>query len=284
MSIVITAASGHLGRLAVLAVLGRGTTPGDIVAGARDLSKIADLAERGVPTAVIDYDDPATVEKAVSPGDVFVLVSGNDLAHRDRQHAQVIAAAVQAGAARIVYTSGLKADDTALAIAAMHLSTEDALRAAGVPFTILRNGWYSENYARDIPTVAQTGVLLSSTGHGTVASASRRDLAEAIAAVATTDGHHNATYELSGDTAWTYDDLATTLAEALGRQVTHHNVTTEEHRAILTGTGVPEQFVDMAVAVDAGLGAGAMGFRSGDLSRLIGRPTTPLIETLRTLV
>ncbi|MFD9547918.1 NAD(P)H-binding protein [Nocardia salmonicida] len=284
MSIVISAASGQLGRLAVLAVLDRGTTPSDVVAGARDVSKIADLAERGVRTVVIDYDDPATVEKAVSPGDVFVLVSGNDLAHRDRQHAQVITAAVQAGAARIVYTSGLKADDTALAIAAMHLHTEDAVRAAGVPFTILRNGWYSENYARDIPTVRETGVLLSSTGHGTVASASRQDLAEAIAAAVTTDGHHNTTYELSGDTAWTYDELAAALAQALGREVTHRNVSTDEHRAVLAGAGVPEQFVDMAVAVDAGLGAGAMGFRNGDLARLIGHPTTPLVDTLRTLV
>ncbi|MFI6315491.1 SDR family oxidoreductase [Nocardia fusca] len=284
MSIVVTAASGRLGRLAVLAVLDRGTDPANVVAGARDLTKIAGLAERGVRTAVIDYDDPATVEKAVSQGDTLVLVSGSDLANRDRQHAEVIAAATTTGAARLVYTSGLKADDTALPIAAMHLPTEEAVRAGGVPFTILRNGWYSENYARDIPTVRETGVLLSSTGQGVVASVSRQDLAEAIAAVVTTDGHENKTYELSGDIAWTYDELAAALSEVLGREVVHRNVSADEHRAILAGAGVPEQFVEMAVAVDAGLGAGAMGFRNGDLSRLIGRPTTPLIETLRTLV
>ncbi|WP_280342554.1 hypothetical protein [Nocardia abscessus] len=166
----------------------------------------------------------------------------------------------------------------------MHLPTENTLRASGVPFTILRNGWYTENYARDIPTVRETGVLLSSTGGGTVASASRRDLAEAIATVVVTDGHENKTYELAGDIAWTYDELAAALAQVLGREVAHRKVSSDEHRAILTGAGVPEQFVEMAVAVDAGLRAGAMGFRNGDLSRLIGRPTTPLIETLRTLV
>jgi NAD(P)H dehydrogenase (quinone) len=216
MSIVITAASGRLGRLAVLAVLDRGVDAADVVAGARDLTKIADLAERGVRTAVIDYDDPATVEKAVSQGDTLVLVSGSDLANRDRQHAEVIAAATKTGAARIVYTSGLKADDTALPIAAMHLPTEEGVRAGGVPVTILRNGWYSENYARDIPTVRETGVLLSSTGQGAVASVSRQDLAEAIAAVVTTDGHENKTYELSGDIAWTYDELAAALSEGGG--------------------------------------------------------------------
>lgn len=283
MSIVITAASGQLGRLAVLAVLERGIDPADVTAGARDLAKVGDLAERGVRTAVIEYDDPTTIAAAVSEGDVLVLISGNDLAHRDRQHAAAIAAAAEAGVARIVYTSGLKADDTPLAIAAMHLPTEDVLRASGIAHTILRNGWYSENYARDIATVRETGVLLSSTGQGTVASAARSDLAEAIAVVATSEGHEGMTYELSGDAAWTYDELATVLADVLHREVTHRNVSRDEHRAILTGAGVPEQFVEMSVAVDAGLGAGAMGFRNGDLSRLLGRPSTPLRDTLRTL-
>lgn len=284
MSIVITGASGHLGRLAVLALLQRGTEPADIVAGARDLSKVTDLDDRGVRTAVIDYDTPATVEAALAAGDTLVLISGGDLVNRDRQHADVITAAAKTGVARIIYTSGLKADDTPLPIAAMHLPTETALRESGVPFTILRNGWYTENYARDIPAVRETGVLLSSTGHGTVASASRGDLAEAIAAVAVTDGHDNAIYELSGDVAWTYAELAAALSEVLGREVIHQNVTSNEHRTILTDAGVPEQFVDMAVTVDAGLRAGAMGFRNGDLARLIGHPTTPLIDTLRTLV
>lgn len=115
------------------------------------------------------------------------------MANRDRQHTEEIAAVAKAGAGRIIYTSGLKADDTALSIAAMHLPTEDAVRASGVPFTILRNSWYSENYGRDIPTVRETGVPQSSTGNGVVASASRSDLAEAIAVVVTTEGHEDKT-------------------------------------------------------------------------------------------
>lgn len=284
MSIVIAAASGHLGRLAVLTVLDRGIDPSAVVAGARDTAAVTDLAERGVRTAVIDYNDPATIEQVLTPGDTFVIISSNDLEHRDRQHADAISAATSADAGHIIYTSGLKADDTPLMIAAAHLNTEHTLRASGAPFTILRNGWYTENYARDIPAVRKTGVLLSSTGDGHVASASRPDLAAAIAVVATTDGHHGATYELSGDLAWTYDDLAAALAAVLGRDVIHSNVSPDEHRAILTDAGIPAPFVEMAVAVDAGLRAGAMGYRNGDLSRLIGRPTTPLIDTLRTLI
>jgi NAD(P)H dehydrogenase (quinone) len=284
MSIVITAASGHLGRLAVLDLLARGVTPSDIVAGARSLDKIADLAEAGARTAVIDYDDPATVEAAVEAGDTFVLISGNDIENRDRQHADVIAAAARAGAGRLVYTSGLNAADSPLLIAHGHAVTEGFVRDSGLPFTILRNGWYSENYERDLPAVAATGVLPASVGDGKVASASRQDLAAAIGVIASTQGHEGATYELSGDVAWTYDELAAAMSEVLGRDVTYQPLTAEEHQQMLIEAGLPEPVAGFVVAIDQGLGAGAMGFQNGDLSRLIGRPTTPLVDTLRTLV
>ena len=153
MSIVITAASGQLGRLTVQELLRRGVAPDQVVAGARNPDAITDLAARGVRTARIDYDEPATVEAALSPGDTLVLISGNDLAHRDRQHADVIAAAARAGAGHLVYTSGLHAADSPSPIAASHVVTEDAVRASGLPFTILRMGWYTENDAGSVPAV-----------------------------------------------------------------------------------------------------------------------------------
>jgi NAD(P)H dehydrogenase (quinone) len=284
MSIVITAASGHLGRLTVQHLLRRGVPAGDIVAGARSLAAVKDLADAGVRTVRLDYDDPSTVEAAVRSGDTFVLISGNDLANRDRQHADVMAAAGRAGAAHLVYTSGLRASESPSPIAASHAVTEDAVRASGLPFTLLRNGWYTENYERSIPAVSASGVLLSSVGHGRVASATRQDFAEAIAAVVTTDGHSGETYELSGDIAWSYDDLATALGEVLGREVEHRPVTPEQHVEALTGAGVPEPMAQMAVAVDAGIAAGAFAFTTGDLARLLGRPTTPLGEGLRPIV
>ena len=283
MSVVVTATSGHLGRLVVEDLLDRGLQASDIVAGARSPDAVADLAERGVRTAALDYDDPATVEAAVGPGDTLVLVSGNDLARRDRQHGDVVAAAARAGAGHLVYTSGLRAAESPSPIAASHAPTEDVVRAGGIPFTILRNGWYTENYARDLPALRASGTLLASVGDGKVASASRRDLAQAVGAVVTGAGHHGRTYELSGDVAWSYADLATALGEVLGRDVVYRPVTPEEHLQALLDAGVPEQFAGMAVAVDAGIREGAFAFTNGDLARLLGRPTTSLVDGLRPL-
>jgi NAD(P)H dehydrogenase (quinone) len=282
--IVVTATSGHLGRLVVKDLLDRGVPAADIVAGARSLDAIADLARAGVRTATIDYNDPTTVEAALTAGDTLVLISGNDLANRDRQHAEAIDAAKRAGAEHLLYTSGLRAARSPSPIAASHAVTEDAVRGSGIPFTILRNGWYTENYSRDLVGVRATGALLASVGDGRVASASRIDFAQAVAAVVTTGGHLGETYELSGDVAWTYDDLAAAFSEVLGQDVTHQAVTPEQHLGTLTGAGVPEQFAAMAVSVDAGIRDGAFAFQNGDLARLIGRPTTPLVEGLRPLV
>ena len=284
MSYVIPATSGHLGRLTVQELLRRGVQPDQIVAGARDPEAVADLAAQGVRTARIDYDDPSTVEAALSPGDTLVLISGKDLAHRDRQHADVIAAAARAGAGHLVYTSALHADSSPSPIAASHAVTEDAVRASGLPFTVLRMGWYTENYQGSIPSVQATGVLLSSVGDGRVASATRQDLAEALAVVLTTDGHAGTTYELSGDTAWSYDDLAAALAEVLGRDVTHWSLSTEQHVQALTDAGLPLEVAQMVAGVDAGIAAGAFAFTDGDLSRLLARPTTPLVDGVRPLV
>jgi NAD(P)H dehydrogenase (quinone) len=281
MSIVITASSGNLGRLLVADLLDRGVPAGDIVAGARSVDAIADLAAAGVRTAVIDYDNPGTAETALRSGDTFVLISGNDLPNRDRQHAEVIDAAKRAGAAHLIYTSGLRAAESPSPIAASHAVTEAAVRNSGLPFTLLRNGWYTENYARSVPTVRSSGVLLASVGNGKVASATRRDLAQAIGAVVTTEGHRGQTYELSGDVAWTYDDLAAAFSQILGRDVAYRAVTPEQHLQALADAGVPEPMAQMAVAVDAGIRAGAFAYTNGDLARLIGRPTTPLLDGLR---
>ncbi|WP_454050572.1 SDR family oxidoreductase [Cellulomonas sp. Marseille-Q8402] len=284
MSFVITGTSGHLGRLIVRDLLGRGVPGTEIVAGARSLEAVRDLADAGVRTAVVDYDDPATVEAAVATGDTFVLVSGKDLVRRNVQHEQAVTAAVRAGAGRLVYTSGLRAEGNPLGFAAAHAVTEADVRGAGVPFTILRNGWYIENYAGDLAAARESGVLLSSAGDATVASVARADLAEAAGVVLTGDGHEGSTYELSGDVAWTYDDLAAAFAQVLGRDVEYRPVSAGEHLATLTSAGVPTPYAEMAVDVDAGMRAGAMSYRNGDLARLLGRPTTSLVDGLRPLV
>ncbi|PSL38191.1 NAD(P)H dehydrogenase (quinone) [Labedella gwakjiensis] len=280
--IVVTGATGPLGRHIVESLITRGVAAGDIVAVGRNEEKLADLAGTGVRTAVADYADRASLDAALAGAGTLVLVSGSEVGQRVQQHTNAIDAAVAAGVSRIVYTSAPKATTSALILAPEHKATEEYLAQAGVATTILRNSWYTENYAADVDRSAESGVLVSSTGDGRVASASRADYAEAVAAVLTSDGHEGAVYELSGDVAWTYADLAAAITEITGKPVEWKNVSSEEHVAILTGAGLDEGTAGFVSALDGNIRDGLLAETSGDLSRLIGRPTTPLVEGLRT--
>ncbi|MDC7123826.1 NAD(P)H-binding protein, partial [Cellulomonas fimi] len=214
MSIVVTGATGHLGRLVVEHLLERGVPAQDVVATGRSVDRLADLAARGVRTTVADFDDPATLTAAFEGADVVLLVSGSEVGRRVAQHTRAIEAAAGAGVGRVVYTSAPHADTTPLPLAVEHRATEEVLRASGLAWTILRNNWYSENYLPVLEQAAATGVVVSSTAGGGVASAPRADYAEAAAVVLSTDGHDGRVYELSGDVAWTFDELAAAAADA----------------------------------------------------------------------
>ncbi|MBX0301912.1 SDR family oxidoreductase [Cryobacterium sp. 1639] len=281
MSIVVTGATGQLGRLIVEHLISRGVAPAEITAVGRNAERLADLATAGVGTAVADYSDSASLAAAFAGADVVMLVSGSEVGQRVAQHSNAITAAVAAGVNRIVYTSAPKADTSALILAPEHKATEEALRESGVAFTILRNGWYTENYAAAVQQARETGVYLTSSGDGRVASASRTDYAEAAAVVLTTPGHENAVYELAGDVAWTGDDMAAALTEVVGRPVVFTAVSPEEHTAILTGAGLDGGTVGFVVALDGNTRDGLLAGGSSDLTALIGRPTTPLLDGLR---
>jgi len=280
MTLVITGATGHLGRLVVESLLARGTAASDIVATGRNVDALSDLAAQGVAVAELDYAKPETVAAAVKPGDTLLLVSGSEPGSRLPLHLATIDAAKAAGVARIVYTSVLGATTSPLVLAPDHKATEEALVASGVPFTILRNGWYTENYVGEIDKGRETGAITASVGDGRLASASRKDYADAAAAVLTTEGHEGAVYELSGDEAWTFDDLAAAIGELVGREVVYNRLTPDEHAALLTSFGLDEGTVGFVVALDGNIRDGLLAGTSGDLSRLIGRPTTPLTEGL----
>lgn len=282
--IVVTGATGPLGRHIVLSLIARGVSAADIVAVGRSSEKLASLAEAGVRTAVADYSDRASLDAAFAGAGTLVLVSGSEVGQRIQQHTNAIDAAVAAGVSRIVYTSAPAATTSALVLAPEHKATEEHLAQSGVATTILRNSWYTENYAADVARSAESGVLLSSTGDGRVASASRADYADAVAAVLTSDGHENAVYELSGDVAWAYSDLAAAISEITGKPVEWKNVSPEEHAAILGGAGLDEGTVGFVVALDGNIRDGLLGVTTGDLSRLIGRQTTPLVEGLRAAI
>lgn len=284
MSLVVTGATGHLGHLVVEHLLARGTDPASIVATGRRTEALADLAAQGVRTATVDFADPSTLDATLEAGDTVLLVSSSEVGQRVAQHANVIDAAKRAGVARIVYTSASKADTSPLILAPEHKATEELLRASGVPFTILRNGWYTENYGQAVDQAKATGSFVGSVGDGRVSSASRTDYAEAAAVVLTTDGHEGAVYELSGDVAWTQPELAQAISELIGREVTYQDLSPEDHSKALLAAGLDEGTVGFVVALDGNTRDGLLGDTSGDLSRLIGRPTTPLVEGLRPLV
>lgn len=281
MTIVVTGATGHLGKSIVEHLVARGVAPADIVAGGRSTEKLQALADSGVRTAVIDYTRPDTLTEALTGADTLILVSGSEVGQRVEQHRNAIDAAVAAGVTHLVYTSAPKADTSELVLAPEHKATEELIRASGIPATILRNGWYTENYVGALQQADATGVLLTSAGDGLVSSASRTDYAEAAAVVVAEDGHAGSVYELSGDVAWNQQQLADTFAEILGKPVELKSVSSEEHLAILKDAGLDDGTAGFVVALDANTRDGLLGETSGDLSRLIGHPTTPLIAGLR---
>lgn len=277
MTIAITGATGALGRLTIAALKSR--LPADqIVALARSPEKAADL---GVTARVFDYDRPETLEPALAGVDKLLLISGNEVGSRAAQHRAVIAAAKAAGVKEIVYTSLLHADKTPLSLAGEHVETEAMLAASGIPHTILRNGWYAENYTGAIPSALEHGALIGAAGEGRISGAARADYAEAAAVVLAGTGHTGKTYELAADDAWTLADLAAELSAQTGRDIPYRNLPVADYAAILVGAGLPQALSEAIAGWDADAAQGALFDDGRVLSRLIGRPTTPLADVVK---
>lgn len=283
MTIAVTGATGHLGRLVVDALL-ETQEPDSIVAVVRDEAKAAPLAEKGVQLRVANYDDPAALEAALAGVAKVLLISSSEIGKRFEQHRNVIDAAKTVGVPYVAYTSAPGATSSALILAPEHKATEEYLAASGLAFTVLRNGWYTENYVQQLETAKQTGTVVAAVGDGRVASASRADFAAGAAAVLLSDGHEGSVYELSGDVAWHYDELAQAISEITGSPVTYRPVDPAEYIGILTGAGLDEATAGFVVALDQNTADGLLAGVTGELSALIGRPTTPLLEGLRAAV
>ena len=284
MTILVTAANGQLGSLVIDALLERGADPADLVATARDTTKIEQLAARGIRTAQLDYDRPETIAAALDGVDAVLLISGSVPGQRAAGHRNVIDAAKAAGVTKLVYTSAPKATTADFALAADHKATEEAIAASGIPAVIVRNNWYTENYTTDVSRAASTAVIAASVGSGRVASASRADYAAGAAAVLLEDGHIGQVYEFGGDVAWNYDELAAAASELAGREIAYQRLTTDEHVAALEGFGLDAGTAAFVAGIDDAIRRGVLGDTDGTLSRLIGRPTTPLVDGLRAVV
>jgi NAD(P)H dehydrogenase (quinone) len=276
MPLLITGATGHLGRLVVEQLLAAGLPAGDIIATGRATSKIKDLADRGVQVRAVDFGDPAAVRGAVSGADRVLLVSGMEPGARVAQHRTVIDAAREAGTGLVAYTSVVNAATTTMRLAADHQATEQLLRDSGVPYVLLRNSWYHENYTDRLPAFLAQGAIPGSAGEGRMSAAARADYAAAAVRVLTTDGHAGQAYELGGDEPFTLAQLAAEISAQSGKDVRYVNLPEAEYAEALKAHGVPELVADMVAETDVAAAHGALYTASGDLTALIGRPPTTL--------
>ncbi|MGV9857910.1 NmrA family NAD(P)-binding protein [Gordonia sp. NPDC003425] len=277
----LTGATGHLGGATVDALIEKGIAPTDIVAIVRDADKASALAAAGVAVRVADYENPAALRSALAGVDRLLLVSSSAVGARVSQHTNVIEAAKAAGVGVIAYTSILRADTSTLALATEHVDTEKLLADAGIPYVLLRNGWYWENYLGGAQAAVTSGVLYGSAGDGRVAGATRADYA-AAAATALVDARGGEVYELNGSEHLTHADFAATFAEVSGSPVRYQDLPEADYAAALASTGIPEAFAKILADSDAGVARGELDSDSTDLADLIGRPPTSFAEVART--
>jgi len=281
--IVITGASGQLGRLVIEELLKK-RPAAEIVAAVRHPAKVADLAARGVQVRVADYTLPATLEAAFAGADQLLLISSSEVGQRVAQHNNAINAAKRAGVGLVAYTSILRADSSPMGLAAEHRETEVLLKASGLPHVLLRNGWYTENYTASIPAAMQHGVFLGSAGDGRIASAARADYAAAAAAVLTRADQSGQVYELTGDEAYSLSDLAAEITRQSGKTVVYKNLPEAEFKGVLLGAGLPEPIANLLAESDVGASKGGLFGDDHQLSRLIGRPTTTLAALVKAAI
>lgn len=278
--IAVTGATGHLGRLVIERLLDGGSDAGGIVALARSPEKASGLSARGVQVRSTDYTQPDSLGPALAGVETLLLVSASEVGQRITQHRNVVDAARAAGVRTLAYTSILNADSSGMMLAAEHQATEEMIRASGIPFVFLRNGWYLENYTENLAPALEHGALLGSADGGRVSAASRADYAAAAVAVLTGSGHENQVYELGGDEAFTLPELASEVSRQSGRPVEYRDLPEAEYASALIGMGVPEAVARMLADSDRGIARGELFTDSGDLRRLIGRATTSMLTAV----
>ena len=281
--IALTGATGQLGQFVVEALLK--TVPAkEIVAIVRNPAKAEALSKQGLIVRQGDYNDQAALTQALAGVEKLLLISSSEVGQRTAQHRNVIDAAKAAGVKFIAYTSLLHADTSPLGLHVEHVETEKLLAESGIPFALLRNGWYSENYLASAPAALAHGVFLGAAGEGKIASATRADYAAAAARVISEEGHAGKVYELAGDKAWTLSELAALLSEASGKKVVYQNLSEADFAAALKGAGLPDGLAEMLADSDIGASKGGLFDDSQTLSKLIGRPTTSIADSVNDLL
>lgn len=281
--IAITGATGQLGQHVIESLL-KTVPASQIVAIVRNPAKATALSQQGITIRQADYSDEAAFTTALQGIDKLLLISSSEVGQRAPQHRNVINAAKAAHVKFIAYTSLLHADTSPLGLADEHVATEQMLAESGIAYVLLRNGWYTENYLASAPAALGHGVFIGAAGEGKIASATRADYAAAAARVISEDGHAGKTYELAGDAGWTLSQLAAELAKQSGKKVVYQNLSEADFAAALKGVGLPAGLADMLADSDSGASKGGLFDDSHTLSKLIGRPTTSLADSVKGIV
>ncbi|WP_145589472.1 SDR family oxidoreductase [Yersinia rochesterensis] len=277
--IAVTGATGQLGRLVINALLKK-VPASEIIAAVRSPEKASDLAALGVQVLKADYSQPATLETAFQGVDKLLLISSSEVGQRIAQHTAVINAAKKAGVKLLAYTSLLHADKSTLGLGEEHRATEELLRDSGLPVVLLRNGWYTENYAASIAPALAHGAFIGAVADGRIASAAREDYAEAAATVLTQENQAGKVYELAGDDSYTLAEFTAEIARQSGKPVVYKNLSEADFKQALIGAGLPDGFASLLADSDAGAAKGGLFDDSHTLSKLIGRPTTPYAKVI----
>ena len=281
--IAITGATGLLGQHVIESLL-KTVPASQIVAIVRNPAKATALSQQGITVRQADYSDEAALTAALQGIDKLLLISSSEVGQRAPQHRNVVNAAKAAHVKFIAYTSLLHADTSPLGLADEHVATEKMLAESGIAYALLRNGWYTENYLASAPAALEHGVFIGAAGEGKIASATRADYAAAAARVISEDGHSGKTYELAGDAGWTLSQLAAELAKQSGKKVVYQNLSEADFAAALKGVGLPAGLADMLADSDTGASKGGLFDDSHTLSKLIGRPTTSLADSVKGIV
>ncbi|WP_337231967.1 SDR family oxidoreductase [Citrobacter portucalensis] len=281
--IAITGATGQLGQHVIESLL-KTVPASQIVAIVRNPAKATALSQQGITVRQADYSDEAALTAALQGIDKLLLISSSEVGQRAPQHRNVVNAAKAAHVKFIAYTSLLHADTSPLGLADEHVATEKMLAESGIAYALLRNGWYTENYLVSAPAALEHGVFIGAAGEGKIASATRADYAAAAARVISEDGHSGKTYELAGDAGWTLSQLAAELAKQSGKKVVYQNLSEADFAAALKGVGLPAGLADMLADSDTGASKGGLFDDSHTLSKLIGRPTTSLADSVKGIV
>jgi NAD(P)H dehydrogenase (quinone) len=278
--IAVTGANGLLGQLVIEGLIER-VPANQIIAAVRNPEKASHFATLGVQVREADYTRPETIGTAFHGAKRVLLISVAEVSQRFKLHRAVIDAAKEAGAELLVYTSLLRANTSGLFLAREHKQTEEYIRVSGLPFVILRNGWYLENHTSVLGNAVEHGALIGSSGDGRFASASRADYAAAAVAVLTQPVSRSTTYELAGDLSFSMAELASEVSKQIGRDIPYQDLSAEDYATTLLGFGLPQMTVDVIIDADTRANLGDLDSTSRDLSGLIGRPTTRLSDAVR---